>query len=104
MNISFLGCVFNDCLIHDVTFNNCAFKYCSFIDCNLDDADFKNIPCVKKFNENKLWKYTSGDEVDFESIKKILLEVKKYFPDAFVVAFHNEQKISVTEAQKLIKK
>jgi len=71
---------------------------------SVKNADFKNIPCVKKFYENKLWKYTAGDEVDFESAKKILVEVKKYFPDAFVIAFQNEQKISVTEAQKLIKK
>lgn len=67
-------------------------------------ANFKNIPDVRKYYENKLWKYTAGDEVDFESAKKLLIEIKKHFPDAFIIAFQNEQKISVTEAQKLMKK
>jgi N-acetylmuramoyl-L-alanine amidase len=67
-------------------------------------TDFKNIPEVRKYYENKLWKFTAGNEIDFESAKKILALVKKYFPDAFIIAFQNEQKISVTDAQKLMKK
>jgi N-acetylmuramoyl-L-alanine amidase len=71
---------------------------------NLNTADkkFKSIDEVKKYYENGIWKYTSGDFKTIAESQEMLKEVKKQFSDAFIIAFRNEQKISIQEAQKLI--
>ena len=72
---------------------------------SLSDDKFKPLKQVKRYYENNWWKYTSGDEVSFDSAQDLLKEVKqKGFPDAFIVAFYNEKKIPVDQAKTLIKK
>ena len=68
---------------------------------SLNDQRFNGIPNVNRYYENGLWKYTAGSEADLQSAKNILAEVKKKYPDAFVVAFQGENKIPVSEAVKL---
>lgn len=70
----------------------------------LTDYRIKSLPKVKKYRESNLWKYTAGDASTFEDAQKICTEVKKKYPDAFIIAFRKEVKISVSEARKLIKK
>lgn len=71
----------------------------------LSDDKFKPLKQVKRYYENNWWKYTSGDEISFDSAQDLLKEVKqKGFPDAFIVAFLNEEKISVDQAKTLVKK
>jgi len=62
---------------------------------------FSSLSDVKKFKENGVWKYTSGDFKTLIEAQTALKKVKKHYADAFIIAFLNEQKISVTEAQKL---
>lgn len=69
----------------------------------LTDRRFKGIPNVNCYNEGNLWKYTAGNERDLPSAKKVLEEVKKQYPDAFVIAFKGEEKIPVSEAVKLVR-
>ena len=69
----------------------------------LTDKRFKNFSNVNRYYEGSLWKYTAGNERDLASAKKVLEEVKKYYPDAFIIAFKGEEKIPVSEAVKLVK-
>jgi len=71
----------------------------------LSDDKFKLLKQVKRYYENNWWKYTSGDGVSFDSAQDLLKEIKqKGFPDAFIVAFLNEEKISIDKAKTLVKK
>jgi N-acetylmuramoyl-L-alanine amidase len=70
---------------------------------SLNDKRFNGLPAVNRYNEGGLWKYTAGNESDLQSAKNILSEVKKKYPDAFVIAFKGETKIPVSEAAKLTK-
>jgi len=69
-----------------------------------NDARFKNLDNIKYYVENNLWKYTAGDETSFEAAETLLQTVKnKGFSQAFIVAFHNEKKITVEEARAMLK-
>lgn len=70
---------------------------------SLNDKRFNGLPAVNRYYEGGLWKYTAGSESDLQSAKNILTEVKKKYPDAFVIAFKGETKIPVSEAVKLAK-
>ncbi|MCL1850269.1 MAG: N-acetylmuramoyl-L-alanine amidase [Bacteroidetes bacterium] len=86
--------------------NNIRFRIQFFIskdNLNTSDKKFSSITEVKKYYENGVWKYTAGDFKTLEEAQDKLKEVKKYFSDAFIIAFNNEQKISVAEAQQLLK-
>lgn len=71
---------------------------------SVTDKKFRSLPQVKKYFENNLWKYTSGDEFSFEAIQAVLTTVRKQYPDAFVIAFRNDEKIPVSKARELSKK
>ncbi len=65
------------------------------------DRSFKGVRDVDYYQESGMYKYTVGEETDFDKINKVRMELKDKFPGAFVVAFLNGEKISVTEAKKL---
>ncbi|MDR2979086.1 MAG: N-acetylmuramoyl-L-alanine amidase [Bacteroidales bacterium] len=73
-------------------------------DIPITDKQFSNMKTVKKYHENNLWKFTSGDEAVYEDAMTLLKTVKANYPDAFLVAYKNGKKISVTEARELLKK
>lgn len=64
---------------------------------------FQELPEFSSFQEGKLYKYTSGKSSEIDKIVKLKDNLKKKFPDAFIIAFKNGQKISVSEARKLLK-
>jgi N-acetylmuramoyl-L-alanine amidase len=66
---------------------------------NVNNPKFKGLPDVKKYYEKKLWKYTAGDVTKWEDAMEIFKKVKKQYPDAFIVAFRNDQKISISDAR-----
>jgi N-acetylmuramoyl-L-alanine amidase len=67
------------------------------------DKKFTSLKDVKKYNEKGVWKYTSGDFKTLEEAQTILKEVRKQYGDAFVIAFNKEHKITIQEAQELLK-
>ena len=65
---------------------------------------FSSISNVDLYFENNLWKYTSGEEKEYEKATLRLAEVKKKFSDAFIIAYYNGEKIALSEALKLLRK
>jgi len=63
-------------------------------------SEFKGLKDTDYFREGKLYKYTYGEETDFKKIEKLRKGISKKFPQAYVVAFKNGEKISVREAMK----
>jgi len=51
--------------------------------------------------EKNLYKYTVGSFSSFEEANRKRREFKTSFPDAFIIAFKNGQKINVNEARAL---
>lgn len=68
------------------------------------DKRLQGIPNISYYQENGLWKYTSGNETTYEAAVEILTQVRKTFSDAFMIAFDGDKKISVSEARQLLKK
>jgi N-acetylmuramoyl-L-alanine amidase len=67
---------------------------------SLKSARFKGRADVWEYSFNKSWKYTVGRCDKQEDALKLLSELKKAgFDDAFVVAFKNNKRISLQEAQ-----
>ncbi len=69
-----------------------------------NDKRLKAVSNVGCYQENGLWKYTSGNERTYEAAAEILTQVKKTYSDAFMIAFDGDKKISVSEARTLLKK
>ena len=66
-----------------------------------NDPKYAGLKNVDKYFEGNLWKYTVGSEKKFTDIQTVLKTTKEKFPDAFVIAFKDGQKIPVPEARKL---
>jgi N-acetylmuramoyl-L-alanine amidase len=69
----------------------------------LDDRKFSGIKNVGSYYHNGLYKYTSGHYNTSMDAEHNLKEIKsKGFNDAFIVAFYKNERISVSEAERLI--
>ena len=64
-------------------------------------AEFKGVENTEYFVENGLNKYTVGAETDYSKIEKVRRMVATKFPQAFIIAFIGEKKISPKEALKI---
>jgi len=67
------------------------------------NEQFKGLPDVDYYYANGAYKYTIGREVKMADCLRLQkLAREKGFSDAFVVAFHGKERISIQEAQKLL--
>lgn len=70
-----------------------------------DSKLFRGLEDVKMYFHKGLYKFTSGDFATFEQASKYRVEVvKKGYKDAFVVAFHGQERVSEEEAKTLLRK
>jgi len=70
----------------------------------LDRSDLKDIPNLKTYIQDQLFKYTAGDEStpqEADHVRQIL--ARKGYKDAFVLPFLNEKRITMKEALILLK-
>ncbi len=67
---------------------------------NPNDESFKNLKGVEELKINDIYKYTVGNETDYNKIEHIKEKVKNHFPGAFIIATKNGQRISIREALK----
>jgi N-acetylmuramoyl-L-alanine amidase len=66
-------------------------------------ADFKGLTNVDCYIENGMNKYTVGAETDFRKIELIRKQIHSKFPEAFVIAFLSDKKLSGKELSKISK-
>jgi N-acetylmuramoyl-L-alanine amidase len=66
----------------------------------LDSKDFKDLKDIEEFKINDTYKYTFGSKNNFDEIVKLQKKIRNKFPDAFIIAFKNGEKISVNEVIK----
>jgi len=77
--------------------------YTSSTKMSVNHRKFSSVSEVDAYYENNLWKYTTGVEKEYEKATQRLSEIKKNFPDAFIIAYHNGEKIPLSKALKLVK-
>jgi len=71
----------------------------------LNVAKFKELKNVEEFEENKAYKYLTGNFKTMEDAFEEQRRLRKLgFEDAFTVAFQNNKKISIKEAKDIIEK
>jgi N-acetylmuramoyl-L-alanine amidase len=58
-----------------------------------DSAQFKGLDTVETYYENGTHKYTYGTTTSLNEAKKMLSEVKKQFPEAFIIKMQNGKRI-----------
>ena len=59
---------------------------------------FKGLKNVGHFYENDLIKYTYGASADYNEINRLRKEISDKFPDAFVIAFKDGERLNVNKA------
>lgn len=65
---------------------------------------FKGLKNVESYKEGHVYKYIIGKTTEFSEIEKVRKETQLIFPDAFVVAFLGDKRISLKEAVKMSEK
>lgn len=69
----------------------------------LDSPKFEGITNVQEYVSGGWFKYTSGEKKDLASAYRLQIEVrKKGFKSAFVVAFHDGERINLQDAIKMM--
>jgi len=64
---------------------------------------FKGVNDVDSYAEGGMTKYTVGNDSDYSKIVKVRKEIISKFPNAFIIAFVGDKKITAREALKLNK-
>jgi N-acetylmuramoyl-L-alanine amidase len=64
------------------------------------DRRFKGLTGVDSYKEGKLWKYTVGSSADYGEIYALRKQVVNKFPQAFVVAFRDGQRVDASGAHQ----
>lgn len=65
-----------------------------------NDPAFKGLSDVDCYKDGNLWKYTVGASTDFEDMVVLRRQVAKLFPEAFIVAFRNGERMNINEARQ----
>lgn len=64
----------------------------------LDSDYFREYDQVEEHEMSEQYKYTIGNATDYEKIKKLKQKISEDFPGAFIVAFENNNPISIDKA------
>lgn len=62
------------------------------------DSRLKGMSNADCYQEGSVWKYTLGSSTDYNEISQLCRQVRKTFPEAFVVAFRDGKKMDSREA------
>jgi len=64
------------------------------------DKRMKGLSDVTSYREGKLWKYTVGASENYNEIFRLRKKLLKKFPEAFIIAFRNGEKMDAAQAYK----
>lgn len=67
----------------------------------VDDSRLKGLKDVQIMEKDDRYKYLCGSTSDYVEARRILEEVRRLFPDAFLVAFLGKRQISTADAQEI---
>lgn len=67
-----------------------------------NSRELKGVKNTSFYKEGAYYKYTVGEETDYKIIQKIKAEISKKFPEAFIIAFVGDKKMTAKEALKLV--
>lgn len=68
----------------------------------LSPGKFPGVPDIRMYHHLGYFKYTSGNETNLDDALRLLDTIKsKGYKDAFVVAFHGNERITIAEAKAL---
>lgn len=62
------------------------------------DRRFKGLTDVDSYKERGIWKFTVGSSTDYNAIYRLRKEVIQKFPQAFIIAFKNGEKVDAQAA------
>ena len=62
------------------------------------DSRLKGLKDVAYYQENGVYKYTVGNSTDYNEIYRLRKEIVGKFPEAFIIAFKNGERMDVQEA------
>lgn len=68
-----------------------------------NDTRFKGVKGIGFYKDGKMYKYTVGESNSYSEIKQTQKSVKDKFPENFIVAFINGERINLAEAIKMAK-
>ncbi|TSA26373.1 MAG: N-acetylmuramoyl-L-alanine amidase [Bacteroidetes bacterium] len=70
---------------------------------SLSSSRFRGVKGIQEYNHNGMYKYTYGEETDLDKAQQLQARMQAMgFPDAFIVAFHNGERISLDRARELL--
>lgn len=70
----------------------------------VNDRQFKGVKNVECNQEGKMYRYTVGSSTDYNEIYQLRKEVVEKFPDAFIIAFKNGEKMNIEKAKAEFRK
>lgn len=62
------------------------------------DSNFKGLTDVECYEENGMFKYTYGASNNYNEIYRLRKDILDKFPQAFIIAFKNDEKMDVNQA------
>lgn len=65
---------------------------------------FKGVKPVSYYIENNIYKYTYGEDTNYNKILKLKRSIDSKFKDAFIIAFKNGKKMNINQAIREFKK
>ena len=77
--------------------------FASTVNLKSNDSRLKGLKNVENFRESGLYKYTYGAESNYDKISTLRKEIISKFPEAFIIAFIGDKKITVNEGLRMQK-
>ena len=65
---------------------------------------FKGLTDVGSYQEGNIFKYTVGNSTNYNEIYRLRRSILDKFPEAFIIAFKDNQRVDVNEAIREFKK
>ncbi len=69
-----------------------------------NDRQLKGLTGVECYKEGRMWKYTLGSSTDYNEIYRLRKSIIDKFPQAFIIAFKNGERVDVNAARQEAKR